>query len=391
MAMSPDSQQRAGAYRDIRRVTVVGAVVDLGLALAKFIGGVIVQSQALIADGIHSLSDLVTDGLVIIAARQASFEADREHPYGHGRIQTIATAILAISLGLIAAGIAFDAIRTIISSRIAASPGWPALVIAGISVVSKEAIYHYTMSAARRHRSALLEANAWHSRSDALSSFLVIAGVSGVMLGFPWADAAGAVGVSVIIFYAAYQIGRDSFEELIDTAVDPDIQVKIRQAAKAVPGVIDVHEMRTRRMGADIFADMHVRVRPRISVSEGHRVADEVMDRLKSEFPTLTDVVVHIDPEDDHEDLPLVPLQSREALESAVRVVLKRQRIPAGVDWDARAFRLTLHYLNGRLMGELVLPRVDGQSVDPLACATLAEDLVSSTALDQVDVLWMDS
>jgi cation diffusion facilitator family transporter len=391
MAMSPDSQQRAGAYRDIRRVTVVGAVVDLGLALAKFIGGVIVQSQALIADGIHSLSDLVTDGLVIIAARQASFEADREHPYGHGRIQTIATAILAISLGLIAAGIAFDAIRTIISSRIAASPGWPALVIAGISVVSKEAIYHYTMSAARRHRSALLEANAWHSRSDALSSFLVIAGVSGVMLGFPWADAAGAVGVSVIIFYAAYQIGRDSFEELIDTAVDPDIQVKIRQAAKAVPGVIDVHEMRTRRMGADIFADMHVRVRPRISVSEGHRVADEVMDRLKSEFPTLTDVVVHIDPEDDHEDLPLVPLQSREALESAVRVVLKRQRIPAGVDWDACAFRLTLHYLNGRLMGELVLPRVDGQSVDPLACATLAEDLVSSTALDQVDVLWMDS
>ncbi len=391
MAMSPDSQQRAGAYRDIRRVTVVGAVVDLGLALAKFIGGVIVQSQALIADGIHSLSDLVTDGLVIIAARQASFEADREHPSGHGRIQTIATAILAISLGLIAAGIAFDAIRTIISSRIAASPGWPALVIAGISVVSKEAIYHYTMSAARRHRSALLEANAWHSRSDALSSFLVIAGVSGVMLGFPWADAAGAVGVSVIIFYAAYQIGRDSFEELIDTAVDPDIQVKIRQAAKAVPGVIDVHEMRTRRMGADIFADMHVRVRPRISVSEGHRVADEVMDRLKSEFPTLTDVVVHIDPEDDHEDLPLVPLQSREALESAVRVVLKRQRIPEGVDWDARAFRLTLHYLNGRLMGELVLPRVDGQSVDPLACATLAEDLVSSTALDQVDVLWMDS
>jgi hypothetical protein len=211
------------------------------------------------------------------------------------------------------------------------------------------------------------------------------------MLGFPWADAAGAVGVSVIIFYAAYQIGRDSFEELIDTAVDPDIQVKIRQAAKAVPGVIDVHEMRTRRMGADIFADMHVRVRPRISVSEGHRVADEVMDRLKSEFPTLTDVVVHIDPEDDHEDLPLVPLQSREALESAVRVVLKRQRVPEGVDWDARAFRLTLHYLNGRLMGELVLPRVDGQSVDPLACATLAEDLVSSTALDQVDVLWMDS
>ncbi|NDA14825.1 MAG: hypothetical protein EBZ14_06195 [Gammaproteobacteria bacterium] len=178
---------------------------------------------------------------------------------------------------------------------------------------------------------------------------------------------------------------------LIDTAVDPDIQVKIRQAAKAVPGVIDVHEMRTRRMGADIFADMHVRVRPRISVSEGHRVADEVMDRLKSEFPTLTDVVVHIDPEDDHEDLPLVPLQSREALESAVRVVLKRQRVPEGVDWDARAFRLTLHYLNGRLMGELVLPRVDGQSVDPLACATLAEALVSSTALDQVDVLWMDS
>ena len=388
MPISPDPDQRVGVYRDIRWVTIVGAAVDLILAVAKLVGGVLVQSQALIADGIHSLSDLATDALVIVAARQASFEADREHPYGHGRIQTIATAVLAISLGLIAAGIAWDALDSIFRGETITSPGWPALVIAAISVVAKEVIYQYTMSAARRHRSALLQANAWHSRSDALSSFLVIAGVGGVMLGFPWADAAGAVGVSAIIFYAAYKIGRPSVEELIDTAVDPETQKSIRQVAKNVPGVIDVHEMRTRRMGSDVFADMHVRVAPKISVSEGHRIADEVMQRLKSEFEALTDIVVHIDPEDDHDGLPIIPLQERTVLESRVREILQRDLDLPNVNWATCEMKLTLHYLNGRLFGELVLPQPNDTPVDAGQISTLVDAISAETQIDQVEILW---
>ena len=154
-----------------------------------------------------------------------------------------------------------------------------ALVIAGISVVAKEAVYQYTNRAAKALDSTLLRANAWHSRTDALSSLIVIAGVLGVMMGVAWADAVGAIGVALIILHAAFQIGREAFDELIDTGLDEDSLVMMRNAILEVPGVVGVHELRTRRMGGKVLADVHIHVAPRISVSEGHRIGDAADQR----------------------------------------------------------------------------------------------------------------
>ncbi|MEO1847437.1 MAG: cation diffusion facilitator family transporter, partial [Pseudomonadota bacterium] len=264
-------------YREIRSVTLVGSALDGILALAKVAGGYFGHSQALIADGIHSFSDLLTDLLVIVAARKASHQADREHPYGHGRIQTIATALLAASLALVASGVAWDAVNRLTGPDALLQPGWEALVIAAVSVVVKEGVFHYTMRSARRLNSSLLRANAWHSRTDALSSLVVIAGIIGAMLGLPWADSVAAIGVATMILYVAFRIGKESVEELIDTAVDASTQEEVRQTIMAVAGVLDAHELRTRRMGSKVYADVHIRVAQFISVSEGHHIGDKVM------------------------------------------------------------------------------------------------------------------
>ena len=379
----------AADYRVIRKVTLVGGLVDVILAVGKLVGGFASQSQALIADGIHSISDLVTDLLVIVAARHASHEADSEHPYGHGRIQAIATAILAFSLAVVALSIAWDAVTRIKGDADLLSPGWMAVLIATVSVIAKEAVYQYTNKTAKALNSSLLRANAWHSRTDALSSIIVIFGVVGVMVGFPWADAVGAVGVGLIILYAAFKIGREAVDELIDTGLDQSTLALMRHTILEVPGVIGVHELRTRRMGSQLLADMHIHVDPLISVSEGHSIGDRVMDRLGRKFKRLTDVVVHIDPEDDlmipnSQDLPLRP-----EIERAVRECLIDAKKP-----DERTgiedFDLVLHYVGGSITGELTFPLPAWESRGFLAeeSQALSEQLLTETPLSAVRILY---
>ena len=382
----------ASDYRVIRNVTVVGSVVDALLALGKLTGGTVAQSQSLIADGIHSVSDLVTDLLVILAARHSSQEADSEHPYGHGRIQAIATALLAVSLAAIALGIAWDALSRLRGNGELMTPGWLAVAVAAVSVVAKEAVYQYTIRVGRKLDSGLLRANAWHSRTDALSSLIVIAGVLGVMLGFPWADAIGAVGVAVIIFYAAFKIGREAFDELIDTGLDPKTLTLMRETILSVSGVIDVHEIRTRRMGSQLLADMHIHVNPLISVSEGHHIGDRVMQVLGERFKTLADIVVHIDPEDDFEMFNPSGLPLRSDLGEAVRKTL------ASSDWGTRSlevgdFSLVLHYIGGSVTAEVVMALPSGEYREAMESesTTLSKKLVEETSLSGVRILYRGS
>ena len=382
----------ASDYRVIRNVTVVGSVVDALLALGKLTGGTVAQSQSLIADGIHSVSDLVTDLLVILAARHSSQEADSEHPYGHGRIQAIATALLAVSLAAIALGIAWDALSRLRGNGELMTPGWLAVAVAAVSVVAKEAVYQYTIRVGRKLDSGLLRANAWHSRTDALSSLIVIAGVLGVMLGFPWADAIGAVGVAVIIFYAAFKIGREAFDELIDTGLDPKTLTLMRETILSVSGVIDVHEIRTRRMGSQLLADMHIHVNPLISVSEGHHIGDRVMQVLGERFKTLADIVVHIDPEDDFEMFNPSGLPLRSDLGEAVRKTL------ASSDWGTRSlevgdFSLVLHYIGGSVTAEVVMALPSGEYREAMESesTTLSKKLVEETPLSGVRILYRGS
>jgi len=379
----------AADYRIIRKVTVLGGFVDGVLAVAKLIGGMAAQSQALIADGIHSISDLVTDLLVIIAARHASHEADSEHPYGHGRIQAIATAVLAASLALVALGLTWDAITRLRGDGDLLSPGWMALVIAGISVVAKEAVYQYTNRAAKALDSTLLRANAWHSRTDALSSLIVIAGVLGVMMGLAWADAVGAIGVALIILHAAFQIGREAFDELIDTGLDEDTLAMMRNTILEVPGVFGVHELRTRRMGSQLLADMHIHVDPLISVSEGHGIGDRVMYVLEQKFTRLSDIVVHIDPEDDLAtpgpiDLPLRPEIERAARDALIRDGIRPEH--AG----AANLDLVIHYVGGNIIGEFTfpLPGPDQRGDLDEQSRALSERLIEETPLSEVKILY---
>ena len=338
-------------YAVIRRVTLVGAGVDLVLSLAKVGGGFAAQSQSLVADGVHSLSDLVTDMLVLLAARFARAKPDADHPYGHERIETAATVGLGVVLILIGAGIAIDSFRRLFHPEALQIPAWWAMAVAAGSVVSKEAVYHYTVRAARRHRSRLLEANAWHARSDAASSLVVIVGVGGALLGLGYLDAVAAVVVAWMIGRMGYRLARQSVAELIDTGLEADEVEAIRGALMEIDGVRDLHMLRTRQMGPKSLVDVHILLEdPKLSVSEGHQISETARAELIRQFRDIEDVTVHIDPEDDEEVAQGRHLGLRGEIEAKLEAAWSE--VP-----EANAIRrITLHYLDGRLEVEIELP-----------------------------------
>jgi cation diffusion facilitator family transporter len=337
-------------YREVRRVTLVGSVVDLVLGVVKILIGVTAQSQALIADGVHSLSDLGTDFMVLFAAKHSHREADAEHPYGHGRIETVTTVALGVALTVVAIGISWDAVRRLLDPALLLHPGWPALAVAFISVASKEAIYHYTARAGRRLRSNMLLANAWHSRSDAISSIVVVVGIAGVMIGLPYLDAVAAVAVALMIAKIGWSLLWQSLQELIDTSLDTERVNAIRQTILAITGVRALHMLRTRRSGSDALVDVHILVDPALSVSEGHQIGESVRKQLMDSDDDVTDVTVHIDPEDDELASPCTHLPLRDEI---------LQRLDAC--WDSlqprpEIDRVVLHYLDGRVNVDVFVP-----------------------------------
>jgi len=366
-------------YKEIRNITLFGSVIDLLLGAAKIIGGTIASSQALIADGIHSLSDLATDIIVLYAAKHSHREADEEHPYGHGRIETLATVILGVALVGVAVGIGMDAVDRLFNVERLLQPTVLALYIALVSVVAKEFIYHYSMRIARKFRSEMLKANAWHSRTDAISSVIVAIGVVGSMSGLDYLDAIAAVGVAVMIAKIGWDLVFQSLSELIDTGLDPERVDLIREKINEVQGVKALHVLRTRRMGGDALVDVHIQVEPNLSVSEGHHISESVRERVMDDVDEVADVMVHIDPEDDEIVAPSKHLPLRQD-------VLKK--LKAG--WSAiegtsliRDRDITLHYLEGKLRIDLVLPLTLLEN-DPLVTrdriARQFDDLVSQLA-----------
>jgi len=336
-------------YQEVRKVTLVGSLVDFLLGVAKIIVGWFAHSQALIADGVHSLSDLATDFLVLYAAKHAHRAADEDHPYGHGRIETLATVGLGIALIGIALGIGYDAMRRMNSPDLLLDPGWIALGVAALSVVSKEVIYQYTRNAAKRLRSNMLMANAWHSRSDAISSIVVVIGVAGAMMGYTYLDSVAAIAVAVMISKIGFELVLDSTKELIDTALEPEVTDAIRREVFNIDGVRALHMLRSRRSGSDALVDLHIQVDPRISVSEGHQIGDTVRRQLLERIEEVTDVTVHIDPEDDEQKSPCDKLPLRGDLIEALK---ERWEHLDGIHAD----QVTLHYLDGKLQVELGLP-----------------------------------
>jgi len=337
-------------YRDARKVTIVGAVVNVVLSVIKILAGWLGSSHALIADGIHSLSDLATDAVVLVAAKHGAKDADEEHPYGHGRIETLATVVLGIVLILVAFGIGYDAVRRLFDPEHLLIPGMLALWAAIISVAAKEALYHYTVAVAKKLRSNLLRANAWHHRSDAVSSIVVVVGVIGSMAGLPYLDAVASVVVAVMVAKIGWELGWHSVHELIDRGLDHDDIENIRKIIMEVDGVRAMHDLRTRRMGGNAFVDVDVLVDPSLTVSEGHRISQEVLNRLHNDIDDVIDVTVHIDPEDDETGTPSgdVPMRA---------VMLKRlQSHWKDITGAENIKSVALHYLGGKIRVEAHIP-----------------------------------
>lgn len=289
--------------RQARRITWTALGLNLLLAGLKLACGLVGASQALIADSVHSLSDSCTDLAILIGVRYWYAPADDRHPHGHRRIETLITVVVALALAAVAGGLAFKSLSTIREHNDAA-PGWSALAAALASIVIKEAMYRRTMKVGRRIKSPAIVANAWHQRSDALSSVPVALAVIGAKINPDWGflDHVAAVVVSIFILGAAWRIGWPALQQLIDAGAPAEDLQRITNIALSVEPVCHVHAVRTRYVGSGLAVDLHVKVDGNITVREGHDVAEAVKRKLLAEGPDLVDVVVHLEPCDEEDE-----------------------------------------------------------------------------------------
>jgi len=281
-----------------RKVTLVGVLVNAFLILLKLVAGVFGSSQALIADAVHSISDLFTDVVVLIGIKISHKPPDTTHHFGHARMETLASTIVGITLIGTALYLGISASLTIYRHT-EYHPTTLALFGAGVSIVFKEVLYHYTIRTGRRIKSQLIVANAWHHRSDALSSVAVLIGVGGTMINPSWhvLDAFAALLVSFFIVKVGLEILRDTLREFTDTAPQPEIIGKIKRCALSVNGVVDTHDLRVRTSGGQYQMEMHIVVDGLLTVSEGHKIAKAVESCLMEDVENLDRIIIHVDPE----------------------------------------------------------------------------------------------
>ena len=276
--------------RRIYRITLAGSIVNIVLLVFKFIAGILGHSAAMIADAIHSLSDFLTDIIVIVFVRLSSKPADHDHDYGHGKYETLATSVIGMALAVVAVMLGWDGIEKIIyvmQGNQLESPGIIALWAAILSIVLKEWIFRATRKVAKEENSKALEANAWHHRSDAMSSIGTAIGIGGaVMLGDSWAilDPIAAIVVCILIIVTAFKIIRQASGELLEESLPKEIEDKIEQIAYQDPLVSDIHKLHTRRIGNIIAIEMHLRMPSDITLAESHIHATSIEKSLKQEF-----------------------------------------------------------------------------------------------------------
>ncbi len=362
-------------YEASRRVTLVSVAWNLLLTVAQVVIGLIGNSQALVADGFHTLSDLVTDFMVLYALKHGSKAADEEHPYGHARIETAVTLLLGIILFGVGVAIAMRSGLRLYAAEVFVAPSAITLWVAMATLAAKEGLFRYTLRVAERFDSAMLRANAWHHRSDAISSLIVVAGIGGSLIGFGYLDSVAAIVVAAMVTKVGFDLGRQALQELIDTGVSAETLEAIRRTIHAVGGVKALHQLRTRRVGGQALVDVHILVDDRLSVTEGHQIGETVRARLMRDVAGIADVMVHIDTEEDFVEATCAHLPLRD--EVLARLTRYFEGIP-----EARAIEhVTLHYRGGRIDLELLLPF--GLSPDPEAVQRLARRFAESIRQDR--------
>lgn len=342
-AFEPAHPERFAAAK---KSTWVSIFVNLFLTVFQVVAGYFGRSQSLMADGLHSLSDLLADILVLFANRHGNRHADADHPYGHARIETAATLILGVALAVLGVGLLIAAgMRLQHPEQV--QPVHPFTIwIALIALAMKEGMFRYMLAVAKRVRSQMLIANAWHARSDAASSLVVVVGITGNLLGYTFLDLVAAAVVGVMIAHMGGKFALEALQELIDTGLSEEEVEAIRATLLETPGVRSLHELRTRKMADNALVDAHILVDPKISVSEGHFIAEQARKAVLSKHHVM-DVMVHIDPEDDMQSKPNNHLPNREALLEHLA-----SRLGDGLPLGRR---ILLHYLDGKVDADLFL------------------------------------
>lgn len=291
--------------KEIRNITLWGAFVNVVLTVLKILAGVLGRSSAMIADGVHSLSDLLSDVVVLVFTRISSKGQDRDHSFGHGKFETLATLIISILLVAVGANLLSSGVRNImgvINGEILERPGYVALVAAVVSIVAKEIIYHATVRTGMKTGSTAVIANAWHHRSDAFSSVGSLIGIGGALvLGDKWTvlDPLASCVISVAIIVVAVKMAMPSLAELLEASLPEEIEDEILATASSVEGVNDVHELKTRRNGMSFIIDAHIAVDPDISVVEAHDIATNVENALRERYGRETQINIHVEPSAD--------------------------------------------------------------------------------------------
>ena len=342
--MMPDQRNQT-----IKQVTIVGVVVNILLATAQIISGIFAHSQALLADGLHTLADLVSDFVVLITAQQAGKAADADHPYGHGRFETLSSIFLGIALIGVALGMGYRGIQSMIEPAAQQTESY-ALLFALLAIFSKEFLYRYTIHFARKIKSTLLESNALHHRSDVFSSVVVLIGVGAQVMGVDNMDALAAVVVSVMIALMGTHLVKKAFAELIDTSLDQELVARIQQVILDMDGVMDVHSLRSRSMGGMGYIDTEIRVNPRLSVSEAHYISLNIEQSIKKQFDEIIDVTVHIDPvaDSDHHEIQQLP--------SRAELLFNLYSVWETLEDSNQIRNIYLHYLTGQVEIDVLLP-----------------------------------
>lgn len=277
------------------RSTWVSVGVNLVLTIAQVVVGVLAKSQGLIADGIHSLSDLVADFVVLLASHHSKKDADADHPYGHQRFETAASLILGSLLLVVGVGMLWSAARKLEAPETVQTVHIMALWVAGGALIAKELLFRYMLSVAKRVKSSMLVANAWHARSDAASSLVVGVGIIGNLAGYPILDPIAALIVGFMVTRMGWGFSWDALHDLMDRAVDEQEVQAIRATLLETPGVSDVHDVRTRKMGDMIVVDAHIEVNANITVEAGHDIAVEARQRVLQRHRVLN-LMTHVDP-----------------------------------------------------------------------------------------------
>lgn len=341
------------ASRETWHVLLWGSVSDVFLSIIKIVFGYLGHSHALFADGFHSLADLLVDFLVIFASHYGKRAADDDHPYGHARFETLGTVILALVLSIVGVSIIIDAGLNLFSHKPFEMPRLFVLGIVALSIVIKEGFYRWTMYIAEKQKSELLRANALHHRSDVASALVVLAGVIGAFLGFHLFDSIAAAVVGLLIIKMAVDLLWLSVRELVDTGVLGSRLKLIESIIRSVPGVLAIHQLRTRSMAGSILVDVHVQVSHNLSVTEGHYISHAVHWALLEQSDFIRDITVHIDTEDEEDELDLNRhLPSREKFLEKFWKVCNEQQLP----FHSAIKNIALHYIEGKLHIDIIFP-----------------------------------